>query len=116
LGKKAKLMMIANVEPNLRQIIQSLRDGNLETAKGRTVELIECACRMSGPMYREETTQPGPRPDRPTYDRAARKLRVLTKDLRNVSFTMRRGTRVDALEMAERALVVFLRSETVLRT
>jgi hypothetical protein len=55
-------MMISNVEPDLRQIIQSLRDGNLEMAKDRTVELIESACRMSGPMYREETMQPGPQP------------------------------------------------------
>ena len=108
--------MIAGVETELRQIIQSLRDGNLEIAKGRTAELIESACRMSGPMYREETIQPGPRPERPTYNRAAGKLRILIKDLRDVSFTMRRGTQVDALEMAERALVVFLTSETVVRT
>ena len=55
-------MMISEVEPDLRQIIQTLRDGNLETAKDRTVELIECTCRMSGPMYREESIRPGPRP------------------------------------------------------
>ena len=53
-------MMISNVEPDLRQVIQNLRDGNLEKAKDRTVELIEHALRMSGPMYREETIQPGP--------------------------------------------------------
>ena len=47
-------MTISKVEPDLRQIIQSLRDGNLEKAKDRTVELIESAFRMSGPMYREE--------------------------------------------------------------
>jgi hypothetical protein len=106
-------MMIANVEPDLRQIIQSLRDGNLEKAKDRTVELIESAFQMSGPMYREKTTLPGPQP---TYNRAAGKLRILTKDLRDVSFTMRRGTQADALQMAERALVDFLKPEAMART
>jgi hypothetical protein len=104
--------VISNVEPDLREIIQTLRDGKLEIAKDRTVGLIERACRMSGPMYREEITQPGAQRDRPTYNRAAGKLRILTKDLRDVSFTMRRGTAVDALEMAERALFVFLAVET----
>jgi hypothetical protein len=104
--------MISNVEPDLRQIIQNLRDGNLEKAKDRIVELIESAFRMSGPMYREEIMQPAPQLERPpTYKRAAGKLRILTKDLRDVSFTIRRGTQADALEMAERALVVFLRPE-----
>ena len=109
-------MMISNVEPDLRQIIQTLRDGNLEKAKDRTVELIESAFRMSGPMYREATTQPGPQLGRPAYNRAAGKLRILTKDLRDVSFTMRRGTQADALGMAERALVAFLRPEVMART
>jgi hypothetical protein len=113
---KEKPMTISKVEPDLRQIIQNLRDGNLEKAKDRTVELIESAFRMSGPMYREETTQPGPQRDRPAYNRAAGKLRILTKDLRDVSFTMRRGTQADALGMAERALVAFLRPEAVART
>ena len=108
--------MISNVEPDLRQIIQTLRDGNLEMAKDRTVELIECTCQMSGPMYREEIMQRGRQPDKPTYNRAAGKLRILTKDLRDVSFTMRRGTQVDALKMAERALVVFLGPERVALT
>jgi hypothetical protein len=63
-------------------------------------------------MYREEITQPGAQRDRPAYNRAAGKLRILTKDLRDVSFTMRRGTAVDALERAERALFVFLAVET----
>ena len=36
-------MTISKVEPDLRQIIQNLRDGNLEKAKDRTVELIESA-------------------------------------------------------------------------
>lgn len=109
-------MTISNVEPDLRQIIQTLRDGNLEMAKDRTVELIECTCQMSGPMYREEIMQRGPQPEKPTYNRAAGKLRILTKDLRDVSFTMRRGTQVDALKMAERALVVFLGPERVALT
>ena len=109
-------MTISKVEPDLRQIIQNLRDGNLEKAKDRTVELIESAFRMSGPMYREETTQPGPQLERPAYNRAAGKLRILTKDLRDVSFTMRRGTQADALGMAERALVAFLRPEAAPRT
>ena len=100
--------MISEVEPDLRRIIQTLRDGHLEAAKDRTAELIECTCRMSGPMYREESIGPGPRPAVPEYKTAAVKLRVLTKDLREVSFTMRRGTEVNALEMAERALSVFL--------
>src|SRR6266404_6847550 len=105
-------MTISNVEPDLRQIIQNLRDGNLEKAKDRTVALIESAFRMSGPMYREEIMQPAPKLERPPkYNRAAGKLRTLTKDLRDVSFTMRRGTQADALEMAERALVVFLMPE-----
>src|SRR6267142_7202392 len=107
-----KPMTISKVEPDLRQIIQNLRDGNLEKAKDRTIELIESAFKMSGPMYREETSQPGPQPERPAYNRAAGKLRILTKDLRDVSFTMRRGTQADALEMAERALVVFLKPES----
>jgi hypothetical protein len=93
-----------------------LRDGNLEKAKDFTVELIESAFQMSGPMYREEIVQAGPRPDCPTYNRAAAKLRILTKDLRDVSFTMRRGTQADALEMAERALVAFLRPDGLART
>jgi hypothetical protein len=109
-------MTISKVEPDLRQIIQNLRDGNLEKAKDRTVELIESAFRMSGPMYREETPQPGPQLERPTYNRAAGKLRILTKDLRDVSFTMRRGTQADALGLAERALVVFLKPEAGART
>ena len=109
-------MTISSVEPDLRQIIQSLRDGNLEKAKDCTVELIESAFKMSGPMYREATPQPGPQTERPTYNRAAGKLRILTKDLRDVSFTMRRGTPADALQMAERALVVFLKPEAVART
>src|SRR5436190_7614101 len=105
-------MTISKVEPDLRQIIQNLRDGNLENAKDRTVALIESAFRMSGPMYREENTAAGASIGiSPTYTRAAVKLRILTKDLRDVSFTIRRGTQADALEMAERALVVFLRPE-----
>ena len=109
-------MTISKVEPDLRQIIQNLRDGNLEKAKDRTVELIESAFRMSGPMYREENAQPGPLLERPAYNRAAGKLRILTKDLRDVSFTMRRGTQADALGLAERALVVFLKPEAGART
>ena len=109
-------MMISEVEPDLRQIIQNLRDGALETAKDRTVELIECAFKMSGPMYREECVKPGPEQNRPTYNRAAGRLRVLVKDLRDVSFTMRRGTQTDALQMAERALNVFLKPEALART
>jgi len=109
-------MTISKVEPDLRLIIQSLRDGNLEIAKDRTVELIESAFLMSGPMYREEEKQPGPRAERPTYNRAAGRLRTLTKDLRDVSFTMRRGTQADALQMAEHALVVFLKPELPART
>ena len=105
--------MISDVEPDLRQIIQTLRDGNLAKAKDRTVELIECTCRMSGPMYREERIRPGQRQDAPGYKSAAVQLRILTNDLRKVSFTMRRGTQIDALEMAERALTVFLSLETV---
>jgi hypothetical protein len=38
---------------------------------------------------------------------------MLTKDLRDVSFTMRRGTLADALVMAERALAAFLGLESV---
>jgi hypothetical protein len=109
-------MTISSVEPDLRQIIQTLRDGNVELAKDRTVELIEHASRMSGPMYREEVVQSGPQRERPTYNRAAGRLRILSKDLRDVSFTLRRGTQVAALEMAERALIVFLSSDTVVRT
>jgi hypothetical protein len=110
------MMMISKVEPDLRQIIQNLRDGNVKIAMDRTVELIESAFRMSGPMYREEIAQPGPQQERPTYNRAAGRLRILTKDLRDISFTLRRGTQADALGMAERALAVFLRPEAVART
>ena len=109
-------MTISQVEPELRQIIQILRDGNLEMAKDRTVELIESACRMSGPMYREEIVQQGPRQEKPTYNSAAGKLRILAKALRDVSFTMRRGTQADALEMAERALAGFLGPERMALT
>ena len=109
-------MTISKVEPDLPQIIQNLTRGQLGKGQGSTVELIESAFRMSGPMYREETTQPGPQLERPAYNRAAGKLRILTKDLRDVSFTLRRGTEADALGMAERALVAFLRPEAVART
>jgi hypothetical protein len=67
-------------------------------------------------MYREETTQPGPHLERPAYNGSAGKLRILTKDLRDVSFTLRRGTQADALGMAERALVAFLRPQAVALT
>lgn len=97
--------MISDVEPDLRAIIQTLRDGNLEMAKDRTVALIEGTSRMSGSMYRDESMRRGPQP--------VGNLRNLTSDLRKVSFTMRRGTQDDALQMAERALCVFL-SESVL--
>ena len=108
--------MIADVVPNLQKIIQTLRDGNLENAKERTVALIESAFQMSGPMYREMDTVGGASLRMPpTYTRAAERLRILTKDLRDVSFTMRRGTQADALVMAERALAVFLRPETLIR-
>jgi len=107
--------MISDVEPELRQIIQSLRSGRFEQARDSTVELIESASRMSGPMYREQVVQPGPQPEAPQYLRAAEKLRDLTKDLRDVCYTLRRGTPADALEMAERALVVFLRPEAAAR-
>ena len=109
--------MISDVVPNLRQIIECLRDGNLQSAKDRTVALIESAFQMSGPMYREENTGAGASVGNSLkYTRAAGKLRILTKDLRDVSFTMRRGTQADALEMAERALAVFLRPEGLART
>jgi hypothetical protein len=73
-------MMISNVEPDLREIIQNLRDGDLEKAEDRTAKLIESAFGMSGPMYREEIIQPGPKLERPqTYNRAAGKLTILTK-------------------------------------
>jgi hypothetical protein len=107
--------MISDVAPDLRQIIQTLRDGNLEIAKGRTADLIESANRMSGPMYREERVRPGPPQDHPVYQTAAAKLSTLTQNLREVSFTMRRGTPVNALQLAERALSVFLESEGVAR-
>jgi hypothetical protein len=106
-------MTISKVEPDLRRIMQNLRDGEFEKAMDRIVELIESAFRMSGPTYREETAQPGPQLKRPTYNRAAGKLRILTKGLRDISFTMRRGTQADAQGMAERALVVFLRPEVL---
>jgi hypothetical protein len=54
--------------------------------------------------------------ERPRYNRAAGKLRILTKDLRDVSFTMRRGTQADALGLAEPALVAFLRPEAAAST
>ena len=102
--------MLADVEPDLRLIIKKLREGDVERAKDSTVELIESAFRMSGPMYREDgDARPERRSQLSLCNRAAR-LRTLTKDLRDVSFTMRRGTQADALEMAERALVVFLRA------
>ena len=104
-------MTISKVEPDLRQIIQAMRDGNLELAKDRTVELIEGACLMSGPMYRETVLQRGPQPAKPEYYRAPERLRALAKALRDVSFTMRRGTQGDALKMAEHALAAFLDSE-----
>jgi len=88
----------------------------LEKAKDRTVELIEHALRMSGPMYREEAIQPGPRRGHPSHNGAAGKLRILTKDLRDISFYNAARTQADALEMAERALIVFLRPEAVART
>jgi len=97
--------MLSDVEPDLRVIIQTLRDGQLELAKDRTVALIESTCRMSSPMYRDESMRRGPQP--------VGSLRDLIRDLREVSFTMRRGTQGNALLMAERALSVFLRSDSV---
>lgn len=109
--------MLSDVEPDLRQIIKTLRDGNnLQNAMDRTVELIESTFRMSCPMYREENKLSAGGPERPTYDYAAGKLRTLTKDLRDVSFTMRRGAQTDALAMAERALALFLEPEAPART
>jgi hypothetical protein len=90
--------MLSDVEPDLRQIIKTLRDGNnLQNAMDRTVGLIESTFRMSGPMYREENKLSGGGPERPTYNYAAGKLRTLTKDLRDVSFTMRRGAQTGSV-------------------
>jgi hypothetical protein len=54
-------MMLSNIEPELRQIVEMLRAGNLESARGRTVELIESVLRMSNPMYREDRNPSGGR-------------------------------------------------------
>ena len=109
-------MTISKVEPDLRQIIQNLRDGDLEKAKDRTVELIESAFRMSGPMYREETMRSGSQLEPPAYNRAAGKLRILPRTCGMFLSQCGVARRQNALGMAERALAVFLKPEAVART
>ncbi len=107
-------MILSNIEPELRQIIEILRAGNLELARGRTVELIESVLRMSNPMYREGKSSSGS-PGGPTHNRAPGDLRTLAQELREVSYTIRRGIPTDALLIAERALALFLKPEAVAR-
>lgn len=98
--------VLSNIEPQLKQIIETLRATNLERAGGLTAELIEAVLRMSNPLYREDKTLP-------RSHHAPASLRTLVEDLRLVSFTMRRGTPADALLLAERALAVFVKPEAV---
>ena len=53
--------MILDVSPDLRQIVESLRDGNLENATYHPAALIESAFQMPGPIYRKETVAAGAR-------------------------------------------------------
>jgi hypothetical protein len=104
--------MLSNIEPELRQIIASLRAGNQENARGRAVELIESVLRMSNPMYREDKNPSG-RDGGRVQNRLPGSLRTLAQNLRDVSFTIRRGMPADALLIAERALALFLKAEAL---
>lgn len=108
-------MVHANIEPELRHIIGTLRAGDLEHARGRTVELIESVLRMSNPMYREDKNPSGV-PRGPVYNRAPGSLRALAERLREVCYTIRCGTPADALLIAERALALFLKPAALVRT
>ena len=105
--------MLSNIEPELRHIVETLRTGQLEHARCRTVELIESVLRMSNPMYREDKNSSGLSEGRPRYSLAPGSLRTLAQDLRKVSYTIRCGTRADALLIAERALALFLKPEAL---
>jgi hypothetical protein len=109
------MMMLSNIEHELRQIIETLRVGNLESARGRTVELIESVLRMSNPMYREDV-KPSESFGESTYKRAPGSLRTLAEELRHVSQKVRRGAPADALVIAEHALAAFLGPEAVAAT
>jgi hypothetical protein len=108
-------MVLSNIEPELKHIIGTLRSGNLDHARSRTVELIESVLLMSNPMYREDKNPSGGRGGQ-TYNRAPGTLRALTEHLREVSFTIRCGTPADALLIAERALALFLKPAVLVRT
>jgi hypothetical protein len=103
-------MTLSDLEPELKQMIELLRAGNLEQARGLTVELIESALRMSSPTYREDKNLRG-WAESPAYSHAPGSLRKLAQDLRDVSFTLRRGVPADALLAAERALALFLKPQ-----
>ena len=107
--------MLSNIEPELRQIIEMLRAGNLECARGSTVELIESVVQMSNPMYREDL-KPSREQGKSTYNHAPGSLRTLAQELRDVSQNIRRGIPTDALLIAEHALAVFLGPAALART
>jgi hypothetical protein len=105
-------MKLSDIEPELRQVIETLRAGNVESARGRTVELIESVLRMSNPMYRENVNPAGSS-GKSTFTHAPGSLRTLAQELRDVSQMIRRGIPEDALQIAERALAEFLRPEAL---
>ena len=108
-------MLCSNIESELRHIIETLRTGNVEHARGRTVELIESVLQMSNPMYREDKNS-ATGAGGPAYSGAPGNLRALTEHLRDVCYTIRCGTAADALLVAERALVLFFKPEALVRT
>jgi hypothetical protein len=108
-------MMLSGIESELRGIIETLKSGPVEDARGPTVKLIGFVLRTSNPMYREEKHSRGSL-EGATGSRPPGSLRAVAEDLRKVCHTMRCGTPADALPIAERALALFLEPKALART
>lgn len=96
-------MVLSSIEPELRHIVETLRTGNLEQARGQTTELIDSVLRMSNPMYREQK-KPGAPLGSLAFHHEPGKLRALAEQLREICYLIRCGTPQDALLSAEQAL------------
>ena len=108
-------MVLSNIEPELRHIVETLRTGNPEHARTRTVELIESVLRMSNPMYREAKNASAS-PGGSNHNLGPESLRALAQQLRDVCYTIRCGTSAEALLLAERALALFVKRDVLART
>jgi hypothetical protein len=100
-------MVLSSIKPELRHIVATLQTGNLEQARGRTVELIESVLRMSNPMYREDRKPLGSL----AFNYEPGKLRALAQQLREICYLIRCGTVQDALLSAEQALAALDEAE-----